>query len=103
MNTRLAVRTDERMVVIDSQPKGRKAWTPSANSCWRMPTQSWMGCDVWPSSPSRPLSLWTEGSKDEDLNRMEEAIEVREALETVQALSIEVSEELDAYQDRHAR
>jgi len=33
---------------------------------------------------------------------MVEAMEVREALERLQALSLEVSEELDAYQDRHA-
>jgi hypothetical protein len=32
---------------------------------------------------------------------MSEAVEVREVLEKVQTLSIEVSEELDAYQDRH--
>jgi hypothetical protein len=30
-----------------------------------------------------------------------EAIEVREALERLHALRLEVSEELDAYQDRH--
>jgi hypothetical protein len=30
-------------------------------------------------------------------------VEVREALERLQALSLEVSEELDAYQKRHAR
>jgi hypothetical protein len=30
-----------------------------------------------------------------------EAVEVREALERVQALSLEMSEELDAYQQRH--
>ena len=41
--------------------------------------------------------------EDEDLSGMAEAIEVREALERLQALSIEVSEELDAYQNRHAR
>jgi len=41
--------------------------------------------------------------QDEELSGMEEAIEVREALELLQALSIEVSEELDAYQTRHAR
>ena len=34
---------------------------------------------------------------------MEEAVEVREAIERLQALTIEVSEEIDAYQDRHAR
>jgi flagellar biosynthesis/type III secretory pathway protein FliH len=32
-----------------------------------------------------------------------EAEELREALERVQALTLEVSEELDAYQQRHAR
>ncbi len=30
-----------------------------------------------------------------------EAVEVREALERVQTLSLEVSEEVDAYQERH--
>jgi hypothetical protein len=30
-------------------------------------------------------------------------VEVREAIERLQALTIEVSEEIDAYQDRHAR
>jgi hypothetical protein len=33
---------------------------------------------------------------------MVEAVEVREVLERVQNLSLEISEELDAYQDRHA-
>ena len=37
----------------------------------------------------------------EDLDGVSEAVEVREVLERLQALSIEVSEELDAYQDRH--
>jgi hypothetical protein len=32
---------------------------------------------------------------------MAEAVEVREALERLQTLSIEVSEEVDAYQNRH--
>ena len=40
--------------------------------------------------------------EDEDLDGLVEAVEVREALERLQALSLEVSEELDAYQDRHA-
>ena len=44
-----------------------------------------------------------ERIEDENLSVMEEAIEVREALERLQALSIEVSEELDAYQQRYAR
>jgi hypothetical protein len=41
--------------------------------------------------------------EDEDLDVLAEAVEVREALERLQALSLEVSEELFAYQQRHAR
>jgi hypothetical protein len=41
--------------------------------------------------------------EDENLIGMAEAVEVREALEHLQTLSIEVSEELDAYQTQHAR
>jgi hypothetical protein len=41
--------------------------------------------------------------EDEKLTGIAEAVEVREALERLQALSIEVSEEIDAYQDRYAR
>ena len=39
---------------------------------------------------------------DEDLDGAMEVEELREALERVQNLSLEISEELDAYQDRHA-
>ncbi len=41
--------------------------------------------------------------EDEDLDGRAEAVEVREALERLQAISLEVSEELDAYLDRHGR
>jgi hypothetical protein len=41
--------------------------------------------------------------EDETLDGHAEAVQVREALERVQAASLEVSEELDAYQNRHAR
>ena len=41
--------------------------------------------------------------EDKDLDGTAEAVEVREALERVQALSIEVSKELDVYQRRYAR
>jgi hypothetical protein len=40
--------------------------------------------------------------EDEDLDGRTEAVEVREALERLQALSLEVREELDAYQQRYA-
>jgi hypothetical protein len=39
--------------------------------------------------------------EDEALNGMAEAVELREVLERLQALSLEASEELDAYQQRH--
>jgi hypothetical protein len=41
--------------------------------------------------------------EEEDLDGATEAAELREALERVQKLSLEIGEELDAYQDRHAR
>jgi hypothetical protein len=41
--------------------------------------------------------------EEENLDGQVEDEELREALERVQALSLEVSEELNAYQDRHAR
>lgn len=40
---------------------------------------------------------------DEDLDGLTEAVEVWDALERLQAISLEVSEELDAYQKRHGR
>jgi hypothetical protein len=40
--------------------------------------------------------------EDEDLDGATEAEELREALKRVQNLGLEISEELDAYQDRHA-
>jgi hypothetical protein len=38
----------------------------------------------------------------EDLDGKTEAVEVREVLERVQTLSLEISEELDAYQTRYS-
>jgi hypothetical protein len=40
--------------------------------------------------------------EDENLDGATEAEELREALERVQNLSVEISEDLDAYQDRHS-
>ena len=39
---------------------------------------------------------------DEDLDGLVEAVEVRKTLERVQSLSLELREEVDAYQARHA-
>jgi hypothetical protein len=47
--------------------------------------------------------LLDERIEEEDLDGLVEAVEVRQALERLQALSLEVSEELDAYQQRYAR
>ena len=41
--------------------------------------------------------------EQETLDGRAEAVEVREALEQLHALSLEVSEDLDVYQDRHGR
>ncbi len=41
--------------------------------------------------------------EDEDLDGRAEAEELREALERVQAITLEISEGLDADQERHAR
>ena len=41
--------------------------------------------------------------EDERLDGRTEAVEVRTILELIQDLSLEVSEELDTYQERHAR
>ena len=41
--------------------------------------------------------------EDEDLDGLVEAVEVRKTLERMQSLSLELSEEVDAYQRRHAR
>ena len=40
--------------------------------------------------------------EDEDLDGLVEAVEVRKTLERMQTLSLELSEELEAYQGRHA-
>ena len=40
--------------------------------------------------------------ENKDLDGLAEAVEVREALERLQTISIEVSEELDAYQQRYS-
>jgi hypothetical protein len=42
-------------------------------------------------------------ARTKTLDGRADAVEVREALERLQTLSLEVSEELDAYQQRYAR
>jgi hypothetical protein len=54
-----------------------------------------------PASPGRRRVAGRK-IEEEDLNGHAEVVEVREALEHLQVLSLEVSEELDAYQQRYA-
>ncbi|MDQ5827554.1 MAG: hypothetical protein M3441_25685 [Chloroflexota bacterium] len=103
MNAHLAVRTGEKMVAMGSQPKGgagvdsdRELMLEDARSIsqglWRMVR---LAQDAAESLDGR--------IEDENLSGIEEAVEVRAALARPQALSVEISEELDAYQQRHAR
>ena len=58
---------------------------------WRM---VWLGQEAAEALDSR--------IKSEDLDGLVEAVEVRKTLERMQTLSLELSEEVDAYQRRHA-
>jgi hypothetical protein len=55
--------------------------------------------------PARPedAAESLDGRIEEDLSGIEEAVEVRAALARLQALSVEISEELDAYQQLRVR
>jgi hypothetical protein len=103
MNARLALRTSERMAAMpvanpreDCVESDHELILEDARSIgeglWRI---AQLAQDAAESLDAR--------IEDDDLARMAEAIEVREVLERLQALTIEVSEELDAYQTRHAR
>jgi hypothetical protein len=102
MNAHLAVRTGEKMVAMGSQPKGgagvhsdRELMLEDARSIsqglWRMVRLAQEAAE----------SL--DGGIEEDLNGIEDAVAVRAALARLQALSVEISKELDAYQQLHAR
>jgi hypothetical protein len=101
MNPLLAIGTGERMVERRSQSKGGEGVDSEhelmlEDACsiserlWRM------------AQLAQEAAESLDGRiEDQDLDGMVEAVEVREALERLQALSIEVSEEIDAYQNRH--
>jgi hypothetical protein len=103
MNPRLAVLLAERMVAMGSQPEGGEG-LDSERELMLEDARSVLD-GLW--SMAR-LAQETAESLDgrieeEDLNGMVEAVEVREVLERVQTLNLEVSEEIDAYQQRHTR
>ena len=101
MNAHLAVRTGEKMVAMGSQPKGaagvdsdRELMLEDARSIRKgLLRMARLAQDAAEALDARIES--------EDLNGMAETVEVHEVLERLQALSIEVSEELDAYQTRY--
>jgi hypothetical protein len=102
MNARLAVRFGEKMPTTRSHEGGEgveardhELMLEDARSIreglWRMARLA--------QDAAKALDTRVE---DEDLGGRAEAVEVREVLERLQAISLEVSEELDAYQNRHA-
>jgi hypothetical protein len=103
MNAHLAVRTSEKMVAMGGQPKGgegvdsdRELMPEDARSI----SQGLLRMVRLAQDAAASLDGRIE---DENLSGIEEAVEVRAALARPQALSVEISEELDAYQQRHAR
>ena len=94
MNAHLAVRTGVKMVAMGSQPKGGAGRDsdrelmledarPISQGLWRMVL---LAQDAAESPDGR--------IEEEDLNRIEEAVEVRAGLARLQALSVEISESL---------
>ena len=102
INAHLAIRTGEKMVAMGSLPKGgagvdsdRELMLEDARSTsqglWRMVRLA------------QDAAESLDGRIEEDQNGIEEPVEVRAALARLQALSVEISEELAAYQQLHAR
>jgi hypothetical protein len=58
---------------------------------------------LWRNTPRMRSKHWTPESRLRTWDGRAEIVDAREALERVQGLSLEVSEELDAYQRRYAR
>jgi hypothetical protein len=101
MNACLAIHFAERMVAISSQPEGGEGVDSDPeliledahsilDGLWRMARLA--------QDAAESLDVRIEL---EDLDGMAEAVEVREVLERVQNLGLELREQLDAYQARH--
>jgi hypothetical protein len=95
MNAHLAVRTGEKMVAMGSQPKGG-AGVGSDRELMLEDARS-ISQGLW-----QLVRLAQDAAKYLD-GVIEEAVEVRATLARLQALSVQISEELDAYQQLHAR
>jgi hypothetical protein len=101
VNARLAVRSGEWIILLRSQPEGgegvdseRELILEDAGSIrqglWRMARFAQHAAEA------------LDGRiEDKDLDGQTEAVEARDVLERLQALSLEVSEELDAYQTKN--
>lgn len=103
MNAHLAVRTSEKMVAMGSQPKGGEG-VDSEHELMLEDARS-ISEGLWRMAQLAQDAAETLDARieDEDLTGMVEAVEVREVLERLQDLSLEVSEEIDYYQQRHGR
>jgi hypothetical protein len=97
---RLAVRLGEKIIIMHDQSEEGEGVDSNrdliledaraiSQGLWRMTRLAQDAAEV--------LDVRIE---DEDPDGMEENVEVREALERVHALSIEISEQLDAHQTR---
>jgi hypothetical protein len=102
VNAQLDIRSGEKMVAMRGQSKGGEGVEPDRElipedarsireGMWRMARLAQDAAELLDSR-----------IEDEDLDGQAEVVEVREALERLQALSLEVSEELDACQSRYA-
>jgi hypothetical protein len=101
MNPRLAVLLAERMVAMGRQPKGGEG-VDSERELMLEDARSLQEGLCRMAQLAQDAAETLDGRiEDENLDGIGEAVEVREVLERLQALGIEVSEEIDAYQTRH--
>jgi hypothetical protein len=102
-NVHLAIRFGEKLPATTSheggegvESRGRELILEDAGSLreglWRMARLAQQAAEALDSR-----------IEDGELDGETESAEIREALERVQTISLEVSEELDAYQNRHGR
>jgi hypothetical protein len=67
-----------------------------------MPARSVRGCGACTACPQDTSESLDARIDGEELDGQAEVVEVREAQERLQVLSLEASEEIDAYQNKHS-
>src|SRR5687767_3105920 len=104
MNARLVVRFGEKMVATRSLPKGGEGVESRGRELMMEDARSIReGLWLIARYAQEAAELMDERIDAEELDGSTEVGEVQEILERVRALSLELSEELDAYQNRPAR